>query len=653
MNTGGSRRYSRRSVLGAGGAAAAALWTPWRWSPERAAALDATLRAATNPDGTTLVASLERAPGDGYVQLRAGAGWPTMERSDLAVLQRGRADRRVALASFVHLTDVHIIDAQSPGRVEYLDDVNAEFSAAFRPQELLTTQVQASMVERIRALRSGPITGRRFDCAVSTGDNIDNQQHNELSWFIGVLDGGRVRPNSGADDYEGVQRVDWTDQRFWHPDAPEADRYGQFGFPRIDGFLPAAISGFTSVGLDIPWYSTYGNHDGLLQGNLARSDAIDQLLMGDLKVTGAGKTGVTGLVAAFASDTASIPERFAKGELDGRTVTPDATRRSVTTAEWVQAHLAPAKADSPDHPGPDGHGYDESHLDGGALYYRFDLAHGVVGLSLDTGGYNSGSIGESQLQWLEHELRGVSSLYFDTDGREICRACDDRLVVIFSHFTSGTMTGSTDPTRPEERRVQGDELVSTLLRYPNVIAWVNGHTHSNSITPMPDPERRSGGFWQITTASHVDFPEQARILEVVDNGDDTLSIFTTMIEHAAPATADYGDLSAAGLAAISRELSANNSIGDIARHVGEVGSLNTELGLAAPFPLTSLHPAQREAEKKDPNDESNPVEFDGGPALIGGAVAAAALVGGGIALRRRRSAPTEAPADQPSDTSLS
>ena len=645
MTSGGPRRYGRRSVLGAAGAAGAALWSPWRWSPERAAALDATLRSAASPEGTTLVSSLRRAAGDGYVPLRTDAGWPTMPRTELAVLSAGRVDRRVPLASFVHLTDVHVIDAQSPGRVEYLDDVNAEFSAAFRPQELLTTHVQASMVQRIRALRSGPITGRRFDCAVSTGDNIDNQQHNELSWFIGVLDGGRIVPNSGAPtSYEGVQQVDWNDARYWHPDAPQLDRYGtEHGFPRIDGFLGAAIGEFSSVGLDIPWYSTYGNHDGLLQGNLARTDAIDQLLMGDLKVTGAGSTGLTSLVAAFAGDTASIPARIARGELDGRTVTADPTRRTVTTTEWVQAHLVPPQDDSPDRPGPIGHGYDESHLEGGALYYRFEVSPGVVGLSLDTGGYNSGSIGESQLAWLTDQLRSVSSVWYDVDGQERCEACDDRLVVVFSHFTSGTMTGSTDPTRPDERRVQGDELVATLHRYPNVIAWVNGHTHSNAIAPMADPLHRTNGFWQITTASHVDYPEQARIVEVVDNGDHTLSIFTTMIEHVAPATADYGDLSSTGLAAISRELSANNSVSDLARHVGPVDALNTELALAAPFPLASLHAlvapstavSNGGAAAAGRNARHDRADSSSGLVAAGVAGVAVAAVGGAIALRRR------------------
>jgi len=45
-------------------------------------------------------------------------------------------------------------------------------------------------------------------------------------------------------------------------------------------------------------------------------------------------------------------------------------------------------------------------------------------------------------------------------------------------------------------------------------AWVNGHTHVNTITA----HRREGGggFWEITTASCIDFPQQQQVVELLD-----------------------------------------------------------------------------------------------------------------------------------------
>ena len=47
-----------------------------------------------------------------------------------------------------------------------------------------------------------------------------------------------------------------------------ADRYrAEYGFPTIPKLLDAARRPFTAAGLDIPWYTCFGNHDGLSQGN--------------------------------------------------------------------------------------------------------------------------------------------------------------------------------------------------------------------------------------------------------------------------------------------------------------------------------------------------------------------------------------------------
>jgi metallophosphoesterase (TIGR03767 family) len=220
-----------------------------------------------------------------------------------------------------------------------------------------------------------------------------------------------------------------------------------------------------------------------------------------------------------------------------------------------------------------GHGYTAANLDGDRLYYTFPVAENpagkdVVGISLDTtnrGGHYEGSLGTDQLRWLERALR----------------AHRDAHVLVFSHHTSTTMRNTRpDPSRPGEGRHGGEELVELLQRYPNVMAWINGHSHKNKIRAHAhDTPARS--FWEITTASHVDTPQQARMIELADNGDGTLSLFTTLVESAAPARTDFADLSQTGLASLYREL-AYNSPGAQPEKAGEPGDRNTELLLARP-----------------------------------------------------------------------
>ena len=89
-----------------------------------------------------------------------------------------------------------------------------------------------------------------------------------------------------------------------------------------------------------------------------------------------------------------------------------------------------------------------------------------------------------------------------------------------------------DPAHPGERRHGGDEVLALLGSYRSVLAWVNGHSHKNKITPHSAPDGRS--FWEVSTASHIDFPQLARVIEIVDNHDGTVSLFTTLIESGAP-----------------------------------------------------------------------------------------------------------------------
>lgn len=146
-------------------------------------------------------------------------------------------------------------------------------------------------------------------------------------------------------------------------------------------------------------------------------------------------------------------------------------------------------------------------------------------------------------------------------------------LVHFGEAPAGERTPSACALSDPASEPTPDETLRCLfLRHPSVIGFVVGHEHDNRIRPV---ERRdavtgevAGGVWQIVTASHIDWPQQSRVIDIVDNRDGNLSIFGTIVDHNAPpnpggAPAPNDGRGAAGesvtrLASISRELSYND-----------------------------------------------------------------------------------------------
>ncbi|WP_406638843.1 TIGR03767 family metallophosphoesterase [Amycolatopsis sp. WGS_07] len=564
------RAFTTAGVAGVG----LLLCTPTANALDRA--LRRTTQRAVRTVGTTLDQAASGAP-TGYSRLSAGPGWPVAVRADLVEGKSGRDDRRTALGAFVQFTDLHITDTESPARFEYLHPF---VGSAHRPQETLGTVATSALVKRVNSLRAGPFTGRQFDFVMTTGDNTDNHELLELDWFLTTLNGGAITPNSGDPNrYEGVQAS--GNPEFWNPGTRLADDYTKKGFPQIPGLLEAGIAPFTASGLDLPWYCTFGNHDDSVVGTLPEGiPGIEAWYTGKYKVIGKDESSARKLGTAIQhGQSVPLGELFGGGTI--REVTPDARRRPFSTSEFVKAHLAAKNTG----PGPVGHGFTDANSDGQNVYYTFRIAPGVTGISLDTttqGGFADGSIGLAQFNWVEATLKRNSSTYYDFFGRKVTHSVTDELFVLFSHHTSGTMGNLLPDARHLlDPRLNGDTFVAMLQRFPNVVAWVNGHTHLNKITPHVG-KTPAQSFWEINTASHVDFPQHARVIELADNHDGTLSVFTTLIEAEAPYAVDYSARTPDALASMYREFSYNDIHVALSR-VGEAGDRNTELLLTNPL----------------------------------------------------------------------
>lgn len=468
------------------------------------------------------------------------SGWRALTRGP-GEPYRGTIPDGEPLAAFWHLSDLHICDAESPGRQEYLDrfsDPDSPYRQAlgdvgtYRPQEILTVQVAVSMVMRVNQVSSGPTTGRPIDGVIITGDVVDNAQRNELDWYRLVLEGGVVLPRSGdeaASSWVGASGdVPW-DVRYWHPDGPvagvEADLPTRvFGYPSIPGLVEAARRAVVSPGLRLPWFTVHGNHDALLQGTVLADEALRALVRGGERITGL-PDGLSPMATSEAIPGTG-PARYLHDASSPRTpITADARRDFLRPGEFARDVLP--------HAGPPGRGY-----------YVADIG-AVRMIALDTvnphGGWQ-GSIDHEQFAWLRDRLEEAV----------------DRYVVISSHHPSPTMTNDWAPPGAPPR-ILGEAVVDLLLDHPQVIAWVAGHVHHHAAGFHSRADRR---FLELTTSSLIDWPQQGRVLEFVRSqvgGEPMIAVVSTVYDHMAPiewSMQDLGDVR--NLAAISRTLAAND-----------------------------------------------------------------------------------------------
>jgi metallophosphoesterase (TIGR03767 family) len=581
--------------------------------------------AGANPAGrTTLSQTIRIAPGTGFRSLVTGPGEPyVLRQGSLGRAAKARSRTRRSLLFFGQITDVHIVDEMSPPRVDFVDPAGPPLQSAQRPQEAFSTQVADQMVRNMNADRTSPVraggTRARLGFVITTGDMTDNMQKNEVQWYRDVLDGKQIDPFSGdpittqcqgqsastiarlnadvaARHYTGVQ--DYSDypgvpqdryDGFWDPNQAPPGPSPYSVFPRYPGLMDRAQAPFKAAGLAVPWYTARGNHDGLLEGNIPANFSIARALI----------TSCSDIFPSDKFDPASIKgsseqdlsnkfkdPAFVQQLLAGvRPAPPDADRQFVGKAAFKALHNT----------GDHSHGYgfvskaENTASAGTASYYAFTPRRGFRFISLDTvaeGGTQAGNIDNPQYKWLARELDRDTSVEFK--GGKLVRDHDpNRLIVVYGHHTLGTMNAAgsdesagkcaaNDPadagcdrdpraSTPIHRGKVGKATIRDLLeRFPGVVAYVAGHTHENQITPYVRKDHRSG-FWEINTASHVDWPQQARLIQIMDNHDGTLSLFNTVIDQAAPVAAPASGpanvFTNTQLASLARQLAANDPQG--------------------------------------------------------------------------------------------
>lgn len=485
------------------------------------------------------------------------AGLPVVKRKDLVGDSYVWPTHAKKLVNFFTFSDIHITDKEAPNQLMLMQEFERyaiNNTSIYSPVMMTTTHVLDAAMQTMNALhKKNP-----FDFGLSLGDTCNSTSYSELRWYLDVIDGKVIRPSSGA----------------------------HLGEDTIDYQKP-----YQAVGLDksIPWYQTLGNHDHFMIGSFPvdadpsmgfRASYVSDTVwaVGDSLIPTVEKFPVMIDVNKFKTP----PPLYYMGLIDGSTplgtvihtgvttspkfakgapkVVADPDRRSLLRTEWIQEFFKTTTS-------PVGHGLNlvDKAAPAGFACYSF-LPKADVPLKLivldDTQVENDGSVdihGHGYLdayrwQWLKAELAAGQAA--------------NQLMVIAAHAPIGvgaigselewwlndaqmaTATAAQPlwwlnetSVAPEHRNATTlTELVTTLQNTPNLIMWIAGHRHFNTVKAFKAPTGQppEKGFWQVETSSLRDFPQQLRTFEIYLNADYTVSVVAVNVDPAVAAGTPAG-----------------------------------------------------------------------------------------------------------------
>jgi len=448
---------------------------------------------------------------NGYSTWQKGTGLSYEKRIELAP-DYADAPNAARLLSFFSISDVHISDKESPAQPIYIGwsaaygPTSAGLSSAYSPAILSTTHVLDAVVQTINALhQKSP-----FDFGIALGDVTNNSQYNELRWFIDVMDGLVITPSSGA--HAGADTIDYQ--------------------------KPFQAAGLNKT---IPWYQVIGNHDQFWMGSAFEETKTMQAHVADTILdmdnnpnSSSGAVDKTGFYMGVVDGTTPYGDIIGAGPEANfstpPTVIADANRHTLatsdsTTKNWMSEFFTTMS-------NPVGHGFTQTNLDNDFASYSFEPKSNIpikvivfddTCKGADQPNYALGCFDQTRLDWLTSELQEGQ-----TNGK---------LMIIAAHIPVKPQASLTNTTPFPFFRATGftdDVLLATLHNYSNLILWISGHFHQNTVTaqPSPDAAHPELGFWEVETASLRDFPEEFRTFDIRRNSDNTISIIITNVDPA-------------------------------------------------------------------------------------------------------------------------